>query len=140
MGASLVVAYLHLVVAIFLVGYVLYWAIMVVSLSRTFSPHERARLLEIANKSRWPHVAVPWQMRLPLPFVGWGLVLLLLVSGLFLLPGYGFGALLTLKIVLFAAFVVIHAVLTRRPVPSFIFANFALALVIVVLSGLLLRA
>jgi hypothetical protein len=136
---SQLAAYLHLVFTMFLIGYVLYWAIMVVSLRRDLTPSETARLLEIANRSRWPHVVVPWRLRLPLPFMGWGFLALLAITGLALMAGSGLDALLALKIALVVIFALIQVVLTRRPAPALIMANFALALVILVLSGLLSR-
>jgi hypothetical protein len=136
---SLVAAYLHLVFTMFLVGYALYWAVMAVSLRRELAPAETERLLEIANRSRWPHVAVPWRLRLPLPFMAWGFLAILLITGLALITSYGFGALLALKLALVAIFALIQVGLTRRPARALIFVNFALALVIVVLSGLLVR-
>ena len=136
---SLLVAYLHLVFAVFLIGYALYWAIMVVSLRRDFAPPETARLLEIANRSRWPHVLVPWRLRLPLPLMGWAFLAVLAITGLLLMAGYGLGALLALKLALVVAFVLIQVGLTRRPAPLLIMVNFALALGIVVVSGLLIR-
>ena len=137
---SLIAAYLHLVFTMFLVGYVLYWAVMAVALRRDLAPAETERLLEIASRSRWPHVAVPWRLRLPLPFVGWGFLAILLITGLIQIASYGFGALLVLKLALVAIFALLQVGLTRRPAPTLIFVNFALALVIVVLSGLLVRA
>lgn len=137
---SWLAAYLHLVFTIFLVGYALYWAIMVVSLRRDLPPGEIDRLLGIAHRSRWPHVGVPWRYRLPLPIVGWGFLGVLLLTGLALMAGYGFGTILALKVALVAAFALIQIRLTRRPEPPFIFVNFALVLLIVVLSGLLIRA
>jgi hypothetical protein len=136
---SQLAAYLHLVFTMFLIGYVLYWAIMVVSLRRDLAPSETARLLEIANRSRWPHVVVPWRLRLPLPFMGWGFLALLAITGLALMAGSGLDALLALKIALVVIFALIQVVLTRRPAPALIMVNFALALVILVLSGLLSR-
>ena len=136
---SLLVAYLHLVFAVFLIGYALYWAIMVVSLRRDFAPPETARLLEIANRSRWPHVLVPWRLRLPLPLMGWAFLAVLAITGLLLMAGYGLGALLALKLALVVAFALIQVGLTRRPAPALIMVNFALALGIVVASGLLGR-
>jgi hypothetical protein len=136
---SLIAAYLHLGFTVFLVGYALYWAVMVVSLRRDLAPAESQRLLALANRSRWPHVVVPWRLRLPLPFVAWGFLAVLLVTGLVLLAGYGFGALLGFKLLLVAAFALIHLGLTRRPAAALIFANLALILLIVVVSGLLLR-
>jgi hypothetical protein len=132
-------AYLHLVFTMFLIGYALYWTIMVVSLRRDLPPPETERLLEIANRSRWPHVVVPWRLRLPLPVVGWGLLGILVITGLALMAGHGFGSILTLKVALVAVFALIQIQLTRRPARQLIFVNFALALVIVVLSGLLVR-
>jgi hypothetical protein len=136
---SLSAAYLHLVFTMFLVGYVLYWAVMVVSLRRDLAPAETERLLEIANRSRWPHLAVPWRLRLPLPLMAWGFLVILLITGLALIASYGFGALLTLKLALVAIFALVQVGLTRRPAPGLIFVNFALALIIVVVSGLLTR-
>jgi hypothetical protein len=136
---SLLAAYLHLVFTMFLIGYVLYWAIMVVSLRRDLVPAESARLLEVANRSRWPHVVVPWRLRLPLPFMGWGFLAVLAITGLVLMAGYGLGALLALKLALVVIFALIQVGLTRRPMPALIMVNFALALGIVVVSGLLGR-
>jgi hypothetical protein len=137
---NVVAAFLHLVFTVFLVGYALYWAIMVVSLRRTFDPAETDGLLEIANRARWPHVVVPWRLRLPLPFMGWGFLGGLLITGLVLVAGHGFDMVLALKVALVVVFAVIHVGLTRRPIPALIVVNFAVALVIVVLSGLLIRA
>lgn len=132
-------AYLHLVFTVFLVGYALYWAIMVVSLRRDFTPDNTQRLLDIANRSRWPHVVVPWRLRLPLPFMAWGFLTMLLITGVALMMSYGFDALLAFKVALVAIFALVQAGLTRRPARGLIFANFALVLLIVILSGLLVR-
>ena len=132
-------AYLHLVFTVFLVGYALYWTIMVLSLRRAFAPPETARLLEIANRSRWPHVLVPWRLRLPLPFTGWAFLGILLITGAALMASHGLDAMLVLKLALVGIFALIQAALTRRPARALLFANFALVLVIVVLSGLLVR-
>jgi hypothetical protein len=139
MSGILLAAYLHLVLSVFLVGYVLYWAIMVVALRRRCDAAETLRLLTVASHARWPHVVVPWALRWPLPWMGWAFLLILLVTGLALLVGHGWSAILLLKLALVAALVMIQAILTRRPVPALIFANLTLALVIVVLSGLLVR-
>jgi hypothetical protein len=138
-GVSWFAAYLHLVFTMFLVGYALYWAIMVVSLRRDLPPPEIDRLLGIAHRSRWPHVGVPWRFRVPLPIMGWGFLGVLLITGLALMAGYGFGTILGFKVALVAAFALIQIRLTRRPAPPLILVNFALALLIVVLSGLLVR-
>jgi hypothetical protein len=137
---SLIAAYLHLVFTMFLVGYVLYWAVMIASLRGDFAPGETERLLGIANRSRWPHVVVPWRLRLPLPFMAWGFLGVLALTGLALMASRGFSAILALKLALIAAFALIQVGLTRHPARALILVNFVLALVIVVLSGLLVRA
>ena len=137
---SLIAAYLHLVFTMFLVGYVLYWAVMIASLRGDFAPAETERLLGIANRSRWPHVVVPWRLRLPLPFMAWGFLGVLALTGLALMASRGFSAILALKLALVAAFALIQVGLTRCPARALILVNFVLALVIVVLSGLLVRA
>jgi hypothetical protein len=139
MTGSLGTAYLHLVFTVFLVGYALYWATMVVALRRTCSPDESLRLLAVANAARWPHVVIPWTLRLPLPFVGWAFLGILLASGAVLASESGWPALLVVKLVLVAALALVQVILTRRPVPALIFASFALVLGIVVLSALLVR-
>ncbi|MGH6905382.1 MAG: hypothetical protein ACREIR_21905 [Geminicoccaceae bacterium] len=136
---NLVAAYLHLVFTMFLVGYVLYWAIMAVSLRRDLAPPETLRLLGIVNRSRWPHVLVPWRLRLPLPFMGWGFLAVLVITGLVLMAGYGLRAILALKIALVVLFALIQVGLTQRPARALIMVNFALALAIVIVSGLLIR-
>jgi hypothetical protein len=136
---NLVAAYLHLVFTMFLVGYVLYWAIMAVSLRRDFAPAETERLLGIVNRSRWPHVLVPWRLRLPLPLMGWGFLAVLAITGLVLMAGFGLGAILALKIALVVLFALIQIGLTRRPARALIMVNFALAVAIVAVSGLLIR-
>jgi hypothetical protein len=136
---SAITAYLHLVFTVFLVGYALYWAIMVVSLGRTFDPPETERLLDVANRARWPHVVVPWRLRLPLPFMGWGFLGVLLITGVALVASHGFDMVLALKVALAVLFALIHVGLTRRPARALILVNFVLALLIVVLSGLLVR-
>jgi len=139
MTGSLVTAYIHLVLTVFLVGYVLYWAIMAVALRRTCDPDETLRLLAVANRARWPHVVVPWALRLPLPFMAWAFLLILLATGVALLSGHDWSPVLLLKLALVAALAGVQVILTRRPVPTLIFVSFGLALVIVILSGFLTR-
>jgi len=132
-------AYLHLVFTVFLVGYTFYWTVMVVALRRDFAPPETEQLLEIASRSRWPHVLVPWRLRLRLPFMGWGFVAILLITGVALTASRGLNAILVLKLALVGTFMLIQAWLTRRPVRGLIVVNFAVVLVIVVLSGMMVR-
>jgi hypothetical protein len=132
-------AYLHLVFTMFLIGYVLYWTVMVISLRRDFAPGETERLLETASRGAWPHVLVPWRFRLPLRFMGLGFLAILVISGLPLMARYGLGAILALKMALVVIFAVVQVGLTRRPARALIIVHFVLALGIVILSGLMIR-
>jgi hypothetical protein len=71
--------------------------------------------------------------------MGWGFLAILLITGLPLLASHGFEVILSLKLALVLLFALVKAGLTRRPARGLIFANFALVLIIVVLSGLLVR-
>jgi hypothetical protein len=72
--------------------------------------------------------------------MAWGFLGVLALTGLALMASRGFSAILALKLALVAAFALIQVGLTRRPARALILVNFVLALVIVVLSGLLVRA
>ena len=72
----------HLVLAILFVGLSLYWLIMLVALGRQHEPGRVAALLDVARRARWPHVAVPMALRLPLPWMTWLVLLVLAVTGI----------------------------------------------------------
>jgi hypothetical protein len=149
MGLYQIDAWLHLVLSVLLTGYVLFWAIMALALSRRFDSARTAGYLRIIAKSRWPHVIVPWRLRLPWPFVGWAFLVLLAITGGLAGTlgasigagglGGGFSTTFALKIGLFVALLAGHALLTREPKPALIWVNFALTLAIVVLSAQLIR-
>jgi hypothetical protein len=132
-------AYLHVVFTMFLIGYVLYWTVMLISLRRDFTPGETERLLEIASRGAWPHVLVPWRFRPPLRFMGLGFLAILVISGLPLMARYGLGAIVAVKMALVMIFAVAQVGLMRRPARALIIVNFVLALGIVILSGLMIR-
>jgi hypothetical protein len=132
-------AYLHVVFTMFLIGSVLYWTVMLISLRRDFTPGETERLLEIASRGAWPHVLVPWRFRLPLRFMGLGFLAILVISGLPLMARYGLGAIVAVKMALVMIFAVAQVGLMRRPARALIIVNFVLALGIVILSGLMIR-
>jgi hypothetical protein len=134
-------AFVHLVGAVLLVGYLLFWAIMALALSRRFAPGEVGRYLDTVAASRWPHVMVPWHLRLPWPMVGWVmLAAMILTGGLLLLVGpIGFSGLMLAKLVLVATLLALHHRLARRPRPPLAYAGLGLGLLIVALSAHLLR-
>ena len=112
---------------------------MVVSLRRSFDPDETDRLLE--HRQSRPLAAC----RRALATATAAAVHRLGVSrdpadhrsGA--VPGHGFDMVLALKVALVALFALIQVSLTRRPARALILVNFGLALLIVVLSGLLVR-
>lgn len=146
MGSYQIDAYLHLVLSVFLTGYALFWAVMAVALRQRFDGAQTDGYLATVSHARWPHVVVPWRLRLPLPLVGWVFLALLVVTGalIFLVPGGpSLGALMTpalgAKIVLFLLLVLVHALLARHPRPSLCIAGLVLTLAIVAVSMTLLR-
>ena len=81
--------WLHLVAAILLVGNALFWVVMAIGAARSTSPAESAHLLGLINSGRWPHVIVPRPLRLPFSALAWIFLLVLGVSGVFLLQRHG---------------------------------------------------
>jgi hypothetical protein len=131
----------HLVGAIVLTGMALFWGIMVVSLKHHGEDAELGVTLGILNRSRWPHVVVPWKLRLPLPIVSWVVILVMIVTGgLLMREGTtDIDGMMIAKLLLVLLIAVVQLLLTKRPTPAPIFANLALVLAVVVLSGLILR-
>jgi hypothetical protein len=145
MGWYQVDAYLHLLLSVFLTGYTLFWMVMAVALRQRFDQPQTAQYLEVVGRARWPHVLVPWRLRLPLPTVGWIFLALLVVTGG--LAGLAAGSaavsrmapVLLVKLVLVLLLILAHLRLAQRPRPSFCYAGLALTLAIVAVSTTLLR-
>lgn len=143
MTLPLVLAYIHLVASILLVGYFLFWLIMTVGLERLEPAAEIAPLTSaMLAGGRWPPAVVPWRLRLTLPGLGWAFLLAMAASGLALLavgPAYPLNGILGLKLGLLAALAISHALLTRRPGPGPAAVALTLALAVVLASTLLRR-
>lgn len=141
MDAYRLLVYLHMVLAIVLMGMGLFWLVMLVALRQRFAPAEADQWLEETRGARWPHVVVPHALRLPLPWVSWLLVAALLVSGLLIamVRGLPEGPLWTLKLVLFVAIAAIQIPLSRSSTPMAIRAGFWLTLAAIVVSALAMR-
>lgn len=142
MDAYRAVIGLHIVLAIVIVGLALFWAIMLLALRQKFDATQTAHHLAQANAARWPHVVVPYALRLPLPYVMWGLLVLVSVTGYWLLQVQprGGSPWLTIKLGLLAALVLLQIFVTRRPAPMPIRIILALAVLIVVVSALMVRS
>src|SRR5262247_3241494 len=87
-----ILVYVHLLASVVFVGLALFWLIMLIALRLEGTPAEVTTLLETANGARWPHVAVPWKLRLPLPWFAWAVLAILVGTGLALLQFRGMGA------------------------------------------------
>lgn len=127
---------LHLLLGIVLTGQALFWFVMNVSLRRDFDEARTLELLRTTQTARWPHVAVPWKLRLPLPWVGWATLLLLAVTGTWLVSRHGgapSGGAWHLKMTAFAALLVVQALMQRRP--RRLFANLGLAFALLAMAG-----
>jgi hypothetical protein len=127
---------LHILLGIVLTGQALFWFVMNVSLRRDFDEARTVELLRTTQSARWPHVAVPWKLRLPLPWVGWLTLLLLAVTGAYLIHVRGAaptGTAWHLKMSAFAALLVVQAMLQRHPLK--LFANLGLLLALLAMAS-----
>ena len=134
-------AFCHIVLAILLTGQALYWMVMVTALQKRHGPAEAASLLQIANRARWPHMAVPIALRVQLPWITWLTIAALVGTGVTsaILRGVLGGTLWWIKLALVIAIIVIQVPLTRLPHPRLVRLNFALVTAVIVVSGWALR-
>ncbi len=134
-------AFAHIIFSILLVGQALFWMIMASVLSRRHGALEADRLLQAANRARWPHVGVPPSLRIPLPWIAWLTLAAIAVTGAvgLMLRGWTGGWLWWTKLGLFAAIAIIQLPLSRHPVPALIRINFVLVIAAIVVSGWALR-
>ena len=143
MTLPVALVYIHLVTSVLLVGYFLFWLIMTVGLERLEPGAEVGPLTgAMLAGGRWPPAVLPWRLRLTLPGLGWAFLLVMVVSGLALLPlgpAYPMNGVLGVKLGLLAALAVTHALLARRPGRGPAALGLTLALAVVIASTLLRR-
>lgn len=131
----------HLFFSILLIGLALFWVIMRIALGRRFEPAEATRLLAVAQASRWPHVAVPYKWRLPLPWLTWAVIAGAWISGILIakstghLPWMEWWPKWTLVIVV----TVMQARMTLRVRPGLFHAQLAALLATIAVSAWLAR-
>ena len=129
--------WLHLVGGIVVTGLALFWAILGHSLGRAHEPVETGRLLQVAAGARWPHVVVPWKLRLPLPLLAAAVLVVAALIG-FLLPT-SYGAAMLAKLAASLGLLLCFVALGRRPTPVLGYAALALAVIATALSALIGR-
>jgi hypothetical protein len=143
MDAYRAIVLLHLLTGIALVGLGLFWFIMLAALRRHHSAEECDRLLGVAAGARWPHVVVPYRLRLPLPWLNWAVVALVAATGavaVVMRGGAPVNASWTVKLVLSGLLLVGLGLLVRRPSAMVIRLNLAVLLAVIVLSAISLRS
>jgi hypothetical protein len=133
--------WLHILFGIVLSGQALFWTIMHVALHAKFDATEARQWLMQAKGARWPHVVVPYALRLPLPLVAWATFAVLVVSGVLLvsMTREPAGLFWSIKLGLVAGLVLVQIVLTWRPVAWAVFANMLLTLATMIVSAWLVR-
>ena len=131
----------HIFLSIILVGFALFWVIMYTALGRRFASQETERLMGIVKQARWPHVAVPWQWRLRLPWLASLTLIALWGTGVAnaKLHGTPEGPLWWTKMALFLLIIGCQVLWSRRSSAPLGWLNFALVLVMVVVSGWVIR-
>lgn len=132
----------HLLISVLLAGQALYWLTMLAALRQKFPQDETARLLDTVKSARWPHVVVPWKLRLPLPAVMILTLLAQMLTGAAILHLRGAapqGGLWTLKWLLVLAVTVLFAMLAARPRPLVIRLGFYAVLATIVTSAIAIR-
>ena len=130
MSSFLVQDFVHLVAAVVFAGYALFWLVMSFAIRSEGGDLESGETLSLIGRSRWPPVAVPKALRVPIVGLGWILVLFMLASGFLLLHARGIGSrqlasgafwsqrvglVIAAKTILLALFAVVHARLSTRP-------------------------
>lgn len=132
---------LHIVLGVVLTGQALYWFIMLTALRQKFSAADAGHQLAIVSRARWPHVVVPWKLRIPLSLMSWLTIALVVATGLLLLefrpapqrPAWW------VKMGLLAAVAVVQLLLSRKPNAMAIRLNMALVLALMITSALAVR-
>jgi hypothetical protein len=124
-----------------LVGLALFWFIMLMALRQRFDTAESTRLLAVVNRARWPHVVIPYSLRLALPWVTWVTLAVLVASGAVMISfrAAPTGAWWWTKMALLGGILLAQLLVTRRPLVLLIRLNFLLVLGAVLVSGFVLR-
>jgi uncharacterized membrane protein len=154
MALYLLAVYLHIIATVLWVGYILFWVILIGPLVRQFKNPELTQLLTRLNESSWPPALAPVSYRIKLPGLGWITLIILFITGGFVLHYRGvtlqsiiveglllsrFGQVLAAKLVLLVGLAIGQLLLTYRPSRRLIYLELLMTLSIVGLSILLVR-
>jgi hypothetical protein len=131
----------HIVFAVVLVGQALFWFIMLAALRQRFAAADVDRYFGVLSGARWPHVAVPYRLRIPLAGMQWLVIALTVGTGFLLLSFRDAPENLVwwVKMMLLTASVIVQMRLTLGPSAALIRLNMGLVLAIVVMAGWAIR-
>jgi hypothetical protein len=145
---------LHIVVAVLWTGYILFWGIVIRPLSQPSALPPAADILPMINRSIWPPALIPTPCRLRFPWLGWLALLMLGVTGVYILYARGvsleyvmsgalfgspFGRIIAGKLLLVIGLVIGQLLISSRPAPSQVYSTLVLTLAVMVLSALLVH-
>ena len=144
MNLSFIAIYAHLVAAVLLVGYCLFWALVTAATWREYSGTTAEQLLQAARGAAWPLPGLP----LKLPLIGWLVLALVVASGVFVIVSgqasqSSFSAETThmMRGAKFLLLVVLAGCMTRlgKSQPRLAWLGLGLAVTIVAISAQLIR-
>jgi hypothetical protein len=150
----LVSVFVHILATVFWIGYALFWTITAYALQQRFPAPESRRFFGMIKHTAWPPIGVPASYRVPFPGLGWAALLVLTLTGIYMLAAQGVtlqqvtsgglfieasGRTLALKLLLVVALFIWQLVLTYRPAAWTIYPHIGGALFVVVLSVLLIH-
>jgi hypothetical protein len=134
--------WVHLFLAVLVVGLALFWFIMDVSLRRRFDVAQANGWLKVVRGARWPHVAVPYALRLPLPLLTFAILGIMIATGILTAHLGGRvteGTAWSAKYALAGALLFTQAWLAWQPSRGIIRINLAVALLTLVASVVAVR-
>ncbi|GBD44892.1 hypothetical protein HRbin40_02384 [bacterium HR40] len=140
MSLHLLLVWLHLVTAVVLTGFALYWAILRLALPRLGLSKRMPELLAAAHGARWPHVGLPFQLRLPVPWLGLLATLFLAATGLLLGEAPADVLLWRAKLLLVGLLLFVQLAFLVRVTDWTLLGQLPLALLVVLLSALAIRS
>lgn len=140
MSLPLFLVWLHLIAAVLLTGFALYWLVLRLAPIPPGQGIERRELLAAAHAARWPHVGVPWKFRIPVPLLALLATLFLAATGLLLGDVAVDPGLWRAKLAFVALLALVQLVFLVRIADWTIFAQLPLVLLIILLSAVALRS
>jgi uncharacterized membrane protein len=154
MTSYLLAVSLHIFVAVLWTGYSLFWGIIIGPLSRPNAVPTSADMIRLTNQSVWPPAVIPPACRLRFPWLGWVALLILGITGAYLLYSRGlsfqylvsgslfhnpFGRLLAGKLLLVIGLILGQLVISHRPAPRPVYLTLVLTLAVIGVSALLVH-